>query len=118
MIAADLACLVVIAGLVITILWGPEIVRLLLALVFVTTVPGWALVRRASLTTTFAGATMAIPASLAICAGGSSVMVWLGAWHPYALFGALAVGSAAAIIWTLRPYLAPALVASTSRLRP
>ena len=118
MIAADVGSLAVIAGLLITILFGSETIpRLLLALVFVTTVPGWALIRRAGLTANSAGAAMAIPASLAICAGASTVMVWLGAWHPYVLFGVLSVASAAAISWTIRPHLAPAFVAATVRLR-
>lgn len=117
-IAADIASLAVAASLFITILLGTATTpRVLVALVFITTVPGWALIRGAGLAANYAGAAMAIPASLAICAGASTVMVWLGAWHPYVLFGVLSVASAGAIGWALRPHLAPAFVAATVWLR-
>jgi hypothetical protein len=107
LIGVDIGCLVVTAALAVVVLVGAEgTVRLLLALAFTSVVPGWALVRRLALAGTATGAAMAVPTSLAICAGASVVMVWLHAWQPLTLFVALAAVSAAVIGWMLRIQIA------------
>ena len=112
LIAADIGCLGVIGGLMFLNLAGTGgVVRLLLALLFITCVPGWALVRVAGLSGGLTGVSIAVLASLTICAGASTAMVWLGAWHPLMLVGGLAAISAVAILWTLPP----AFVAARAR---
>lgn len=103
LIGVDIGCLIVTVALAIAVLLGADgVSRLLLALAFTTVVPGWALVRGLGLASTATGAVMAIPSSLAICAGASVVMVWVNAWHPLMLLAALAAVSAAVIGWMLR----------------
>jgi hypothetical protein len=107
LIGVDIGCLVVTAALAVVVLVGAEgTVRLLLALAFTSVVPGWALVRRLGLAGTATGAAMAVPTSLAICAGASVAMVWIHAWQPLTLFVAVAVVSAGVIGWMLRIQIA------------
>jgi hypothetical protein len=114
LIGVDVGCLVVTAALAIVVLLGAEgTARLLLAIAFTSLVPGWALVRRLGLAGTATGAAMAVPISLAICAGGSVVMVWIHAWQPLTLLVALAAVSAGVIGWMLRIQ-----VASLTRATP
>jgi hypothetical protein len=107
LIGVDIGCLVVTAALAVVVLLGAEgTARLMLALAFTSVVPGWALVRRLGLAGTATGAAMAVPTSLAICAGASVVMVWIHAWQPLTLFVALAAVSAGVIGWMLRIQIA------------
>jgi hypothetical protein len=106
LIRVDIGCLVVTAALAAAVALGGEgPVRLLLALAFTSFVPGWALVRSLKLADTATGAAMAVPSSLAICAGASVTMVWVHAWQPLLLLAALAIVSAAMIGWMLRVQL-------------
>jgi hypothetical protein len=103
LMGVDIGCLIVMVALAISVLLGVDgVSRLLLALAFTTVVPGWALVRGLGLASTPTGAVMAIPSSLAICAGASVLMVWVNAWQPFMLLAALAAVSAAVIGWVLR----------------
>jgi hypothetical protein len=107
LIGIDIGCLIVIAALAAEVaLGGDGPIRLLLALGFVSVVPGWALVRRLGLAESATGAAMAVPSSLSICAAGSVIMVWLHAWQPLVLLAVLAIVSAVAIGWMLRVQLA------------
>jgi len=72
-------------------------------------VPGWALVRVAGLSGGLTGVSIAVLASLTICAGASTAMVWLGAWHPLMLLAGLAAISAVVILWTLPPAFVAAM---------
>jgi hypothetical protein len=102
--AADIGSLAVIGGLMFLNLAGTGgPLRLVLALLFVTGVPGWALVRAAGLSGGWSSVAIAVLASLTICAASSTVLVWAGAWHPLVLFAVLAAGSAIVILWTLPP---------------
>src|SRR6185436_15533614 len=78
LLAGDLASLAVIGALVflnIANFGGPW--RVLLALAFVTFVPGWALARAAGLAGGLSGLAVAMLSSLTICAAASTLMVWL-----------------------------------------
>jgi hypothetical protein len=102
LIAADLTSLGVIGSLMFLNLANTGgTARAILALAFVTCVPGWALARTAGLANGLTGIAVAVLASLTICAAGSIAMVWLDAWHPFLLLGLLAAFSAIAILWTL-----------------
>lgn len=104
LVAADLGSLAVIGALMfMNIANSGGVVRLLLALVFVTCVPGWAVVRAAGLSAGLTGVAIAVLASLTISAAASTLMVWLNAWHPLMLLAVLAAASAAVILWTLPP---------------
>lgn len=104
LVTADLASLVVIGGLMfLNIANTGGDLRLALAVLFVTCVPGWALVRATSLSAGLGGAAIAVLASLTISAATSTAMVWLNAWHPLGLVAVLAALSAVAILWTLPP---------------
>jgi hypothetical protein len=104
LIAADLASLAVIGGLTFLNLAGTGgVVRLILALLFVTCVPGWALARGAGLAGGLTGIAVAVLSSLTICAAASTVMLWLNAWHPLMLLAGLGAVSAVVILWTLPP---------------
>jgi hypothetical protein len=103
LIGVDIGCLIVTAALAVAVLLGIEgTFRLLLAIAFTSVVPGWALVRRLGLAATATGAALAVPSSLAICAGASVVMVWAHAWQPLTLLWALSAVSAAVLGWILR----------------
>jgi hypothetical protein len=104
LVAADLGSLVVIAGVMfLNIANTGGVFRLVLALLFVTCVPGWAVVRAAGLSADLTGVAIAVLASLTISAAASTAMVWLNAWHPLMLVAVLAVASAVVILWTLPP---------------
>jgi len=104
LVAADLGSLCVIGGLVFLNIAGTGgALRLVLALLFVTFVPGWALARAAGLAGGLTGVAVAVLASLTIGAAASTVMVWANAWHPLMLLAGLGALSAMAILWTLPP---------------
>jgi hypothetical protein len=104
LVAADLASLVVIGGLMFMNIANTGAgLRLAFAVLFITCVPGWALVRTAGLSAGLGGAAIAVLASLTISAATSTAMVWLNAWHPLGLVAVLAALSAVAILWTLPP---------------
>ncbi len=104
LVAADLASLAVIGGLTFLNVAGTGgVLRVVLALVFVTWVPGWALVRAAGLGGGLTGIAVAVLASLTISAAASTGMVWLNMWHPILLAAVLGAASAATILWTLPP---------------
>ena len=109
LVAADLGSLSVIGGLVFLNIAGTGgTVRLGLALLFVTFVPGWALARAAGLAGGLTGVAVAVLASLTIGAAASTVMVWANIWHPLMLLAGLGALSAVAILWTLPPAFAAA----------
>ncbi len=104
--AADATAAVVTAALIAAValqVEGP--VRLALALVFVTFVPGWAALGHTRLATGTSRIALAVAASLAICTATAATMVWLRAWHPFALFYGLA--GAALVPLMVRAVLGP-----------
>ena len=97
-LVVDTAALTVIAALGSTIAAGAHgPLRELLALVFVTFVPGWALLphpfKRWS-----TQAALAIAISLTVGSGASAVMLWLSLWAPTVLFALLAAVSCTLIV--------------------
>jgi len=104
LVAADLASLAVIGGLIfLNIADTGGVVRLAVALLFVTFVPGWALARAVGLAGGLTGLAVAVLSSLTIGAATSTVMVWANVWHPILLFAGLAAVSGVAILWALPP---------------
>lgn len=102
--AADLASLAVIGALAFFNIAGAAAgVRVLVALAFVTFVPGWALARASGLASGLTGIAVSVLASLTICAAASTAMVWLDAWHPFILFTVLSAVSSVLLLWTLPP---------------
>jgi len=73
----------------------------LLALAFVTFVPGWGLARAAGLAGGLSGLAVAMLSSLTICAAASTLMVWLNLWHPLVLLAVIGAVSAVLLLWTL-----------------
>jgi hypothetical protein len=86
--------LVALVGLDIT---GP--LRLLLALGFVTFVPGWAMFGHSRLADGTSKVALAVAASLTGCTVTALAMAWLRAWHPFALFYALGAASLLPLVW-------------------
>lgn len=78
---------------------GP--VRTLLALVFVTFVPGWALLALVDLATPATRAALAVALSFTVCSAGALAMVWLGHWRPNLLLEVLGAASVVAILTSL-----------------
>jgi hypothetical protein len=104
LVAGDMGSLVDIAGVMFLNLANTGgVFRLVLALLFITWVPGWALVRASGLSGGLTGVAIAILASLTISAATSTAMVWLNAWHPLMLVVVMATVSAVVILWTLPP---------------
>jgi GT2 family glycosyltransferase/O-antigen/teichoic acid export membrane protein len=102
---ADAAAVLLSGGVVIMTLAGVGgVARVLVALAFVTVVPGWALVGRIGKLDGVGRAALAVGVSLALSAVGATTMAWLSAWHPIALLIVLAGGSTAVILgaWPLR----------------
>ena len=95
--AAVLDCLavLVIVALGLETIWGGNgLERLVLAIVFVTVVPGWALLAirgPEDLVTRFA---VAVGLSLALGALGTTAMVWIRIWSPVVYFAVVAGGAA------------------------
>jgi hypothetical protein len=65
-------------------LTGPP--RIVLALAFVTFVPGWATVGHTSSVGGTSKVALAVALSLTVCTATAAAMAWLGSWHPVALF--------------------------------
>jgi len=75
---------------------GPP--RLVLALAFVSFVPGWAVVGRSRVADGTSKLALAVATSLTVCTVTALAMAWLRSWHPFALFYALAVASVASVL--------------------
>lgn len=72
--------------------------RTILALGFVTFVPGWALLGRTRIAAPGTRAALAVALSFTVCSAGALAMVWLGQWHPQLLLDALGALSLAAVL--------------------
>jgi hypothetical protein len=92
---AALAVILVLGALVILGVEGP--VRGLLALAFVTFVPGWAVVTNWRTAAQSSMIALSVLISLSFCAGVATISLWLRAWHPLGLFYVTAAASAIAI---------------------
>lgn len=100
--AVDLAALLSTIALLVTVAVGIQgAVRILLALAFVTLVPGWAILGGLAVQDCIRRMVLAVPVSLALCAAAATISLWLHAWRPMVLFGVLALGSMALIAWRL-----------------
>jgi len=96
---------------------GPP--RLVLALAFVSFVPGWAVVGRSQIADGISKLALAVATSLTVCTATALAMAWLRTWHPFALFYALAVASVAAVLRPPpRPGPSPARVADAPTATP
>jgi hypothetical protein len=87
LLALDTTSAAVALALVGAVLTGaPDLVRLPLALAFMSFVPGWSLT--ANLPNLSRRSVFAVPAalSLSICAALATITLWTGAWHPRDLF--------------------------------
>ena len=82
-LAAALAtlALILVAGVGWT---GPP--RIVLALAFVTFVPGWAAVGHSHAVGGTSKMALAVALSLTVCTATALAMAWLGSWHPLGLF--------------------------------
>jgi uncharacterized membrane protein len=76
-------------------------IRTVAALVFVSFVPGWALLGYVSVGPRWSRSAVAVGLSLTVCTAGALAMVWLGHYRPYLLFDALAAASVAALLLRL-----------------
>ena len=94
--SAALAVTAVLAVLVELGVTGP--LRGVLALVFLTFVPGWAVVTNWTPAARLSRFALSVLLSLSICTAGATITLWLHFWHPLALFYVVALASAAAII--------------------
>ena len=90
------AALLVVAGLGVT-----GIGRVALALVFVTFVPGWAVLDVVPLANGAARAPVAVAISLSLCILVAVSAVWLHVWYPRALLDGAAGVCLAAALWHL-----------------
>ena len=75
--------------------------RELLALAFLTFVPGWAIVTNWPSAAKVSRVALSVLLSVAISAGLATVTLWVHVWHPLALFYATALISLAAITFAL-----------------
>jgi uncharacterized membrane protein len=73
-------------------------VRTVAALVFVSFVPGWALLGYVSVGPPWSRSAVAVGLSLTVCTAGALVMLWVREWRPYVLFDALAAACLAALL--------------------
>lgn len=87
------AILLSMAGLGVT---GPG--RIVLTVVFVTFVPGWALLDHVRLAEGTSRVALAVALSLTICAAVTTLALWLRMWDPIVLLDVLGVLSLAAVI--------------------
>lgn len=98
----DLAALLTTIALTAAVAAGVQgVFRVVLALVFVTLVPGWAILGGSSVRPGIHPIVLAVPLSLALCATAATVSLWLRAWQPMILFGVLVVISTTVIGWRL-----------------
>lgn len=74
------------------------VVRTVVALAFMTFVPGWAVLDQLDLAAPPPRAALAVALSFAICSAGALAMVWLGQWRPQILLDVLGALSLAAIL--------------------
>jgi GT2 family glycosyltransferase len=116
-LVVDLAALSATIALTATVAVGVQgVPRILLGLTFLTLVPGWAIVGRFTPVDGGRRLLLAVPVSLSVCALAATITLWLRAWQPEALLGALAFGSVVLIGWrlaaTLRPLMPSLLRAS------
>jgi hypothetical protein len=113
--ALDLTALTLTAALLLAVAFQMEgLPRQLLALAFVSFVPGWAVVGRLQLGGGIRPLVLAAPASFMLSAGGATIMLLLHAWRPVLLLGALALASTALVSWTLIAPLRAELAAAGS----
>ncbi len=84
---------------------GPP--RILLALGFVTFVPGWAVLGHSRVVDGVSKIALAVAASLTICTATALAMAWLRSWHPFILFYALAAASAVSVLRPVRHHAPP-----------
>ena len=85
--------LVALVGLGVT---GP--LRGMLALVFLTFVPGWAVVTNWTSAARLSRIALSVLLSLSICTAAATMTLWLHLWNPLVLFYVMALASAAAIL--------------------
>jgi uncharacterized membrane protein len=93
--AAALAVIVALGALVLLDVQGP--LRGLLALLFVTFVPGWAVVTNWRSAARSSMIALSVLISLSFSAGAATIALWLHVWHPIGLFYVTAAASAVAI---------------------
>jgi hypothetical protein len=99
-LAIDMAAALVTVALLAAVgFGGPAPIRTLLALAFVTFVPGWAVFGPSRLVDGTSKLALAVAASLTACTATATTMAWLRLWHPLALFYALAGVSLVPLVW-------------------
>jgi uncharacterized membrane protein len=96
---ASLAVIVVLVALVA--LGATGLFRGLLALAFLTFVPGWAIVTNWTSAARVSRVALSVLLSLSISTAAATTALWLHLWHPLGLFYLMALASAAAIIFGL-----------------
>ena len=108
-VIVDLAALITTLALTATVAASIRgVPRIVLALAFVTLVPGWAIVGWLTPVEATRRILLAIPVSLALGGLAATISLWIHAWQPLALFSVLAFGSMALIGWRLTNSLTPA----------
>ncbi|MHB8669980.1 MAG: hypothetical protein ACYDAD_05370 [Acidimicrobiales bacterium] len=95
------AALVTAALLVLAGLGATSVGRLLLAVVFVTFVPGWAALDYLPLAENAARVALAVALSLSFCILATALVVWLHFWHPRLLLDIAGIGCLLALVWHL-----------------
>ena len=107
MIAFDLALLSLTALLLVLIARDVQgVPRVLATLAFACLVPGGALVTRLPFREPEEILAMTLVLSLAILAGATLLMAWIGAWHPLRLTAGLGAASAVVLLLDLAGRLA------------
>lgn len=81
---------------------GPA--RLLLALAFVSFVPGWAVLGHMDALELLSRSALAVAVSLALCTAVAQALLWLRVWHPAAMLAGLALASLAVLASRLLRY--------------
>lgn len=74
------------------------VARLVLALVFVSFVPGWAVLAHVPVADGWSCVALAVAISLTVCTAGASAMAWTGQWHPTVLLDLVGGASVLAIV--------------------
>lgn len=95
------AALVTAALLVLVGVGAPGPLRLALALVFMTFVPGWTVMAYVPLARGASGVAVAVALSLSLCALVNMAVLWFGAWDPRALVNLLGALCLLALSWRL-----------------
>lgn len=72
--------------------------RTVLALGFVTFVPGWAVLGHVRMATGPTRLALAVAMSFTVCGAGALAMAWLGQWRPYLLLDGAGAASLAAVL--------------------